>query len=61
MTRRLATRDRIIALLARNPHLTGGEIADQLGVSRQRIAKLLEEMGYVYEPGRWTPGSGGSS
>lgn len=39
------TRDRIREIRARDPHASAQEIADEVGVSRQRIYQLLNELG----------------
>jgi DNA-binding IclR family transcriptional regulator len=39
-------RERVIAILKKNPRQSASEIAAQAGVSRQRVHQILHEMEY---------------
>lgn len=51
-------RQRLLALLERDPELSLVALAEALSVSRARVQQLLREEGYAYQPyramGRWT-------
>jgi hypothetical protein len=40
-----SNRERIIALVQQSPHLNQTEIAEQLGISRQRVAQIVADEG----------------
>lgn len=51
--RQQTTRSRLLALIERDPSRSLADLAETLGVSRKRIAELLADEGYAFEPGRW--------
>jgi hypothetical protein len=49
------TRERVVDITRTDPTLTTQEIADRAGISRQRVALILEGLGYQRVWMEWPP------